>query len=692
MKAAVRMPMVLVLGSMAAGLGASAVARDTLLPGEVDAGSLIAALGKSECTTVAKAFAYVRDRVAYSPYRGVRRGPGGTYLCQAGNAIDRALLLAELVKMHGVPVRFAHAELTDQAACRLLDSLFADLPKKVVRIEEVAKESPKLRTSWEAVKTQAGRLGKTDLVGPCDPASDAAVMGAVRDHWWVQAKIHGRWTDLDPTGAKATVGRSVARAQGTCDAVPRRLRCRVGVQIHAWYEDKSQRRKQVVVSRLVAAPDLAGRAVQVTYQSGGTGQGAWHCPTLTVAGQPRPGDRVPHIDATGGRFVGEDVVVQVIGPGRTRRYHAPLSCGTKPPRTGDVAFAWIVFGPVRSTWLAAARPKRRTRSRGGLLGGLTRKIERQVRSRGVPGGDGGLTVLEGTLGVLAGGGALGRRCAARAGAVVVHDGPQVALGGVRSIGRAQALSMSVPIDDVRLVGRQGSDRPAVASATMARALLRDALRTELLKRATGQTPVSAATLFDRAKKEGVALRRLHGRNDKGLDRLDLSPSTKRAIAQDLAAGRVVIAPARAVPWASTREGWVRVEPGTGKTSFAEPRSQSAGLSAQGTTRSDARPLEAAIHFGAFTFAACSALDSVRDPLKGGGPGGLSDAAKMLDQARIATHVVLNVLSAGAEASALIRTIQEGDPHVVGSAMESALSVILIDVVVQTGFRIMIGAL
>ncbi len=65
-------------------------------------------------------FSFVRDSVAYEPYRGTLRHAAGALMSRAGNACDQSLLLAEMLRTHRYEVRFARAVLSELRAREML--------------------------------------------------------------------------------------------------------------------------------------------------------------------------------------------------------------------------------------------------------------------------------------------------------------------------------------------------------------------------------------------------------------------------------------------------------------------------------------------------------------------------------------------------------------------------------------------
>lgn len=81
-----------------------------------DTSALLASLADHSITSL---FGYVRDFTQLAPYRGLLRGSKGVLLDSLGNSLDRALLLAELLRETGRDVRLVRAELSEGTATAL---------------------------------------------------------------------------------------------------------------------------------------------------------------------------------------------------------------------------------------------------------------------------------------------------------------------------------------------------------------------------------------------------------------------------------------------------------------------------------------------------------------------------------------------------------------------------------------------
>lgn len=84
-----------------------------------------------------KLFDWVKSNVAWVPYEGSLRGPRGAMMDRMGNSLDRALLLAELLRLAGSEVRLAHAKLSPD------------------QVEKVWGELRGVQDAWKAMLAQA---------------------------------------------------------------------------------------------------------------------------------------------------------------------------------------------------------------------------------------------------------------------------------------------------------------------------------------------------------------------------------------------------------------------------------------------------------------------------------------------------------------------------------------------------------
>lgn len=179
----------------------------------------VAALAESLPPSVEALAAFVREEIAYEPYEGILRGSAGALIARAGNAYDRSLLLAELLRRKGFRVRFARGTLVDGVAERLYQEVFRPVARPAPRVREAqvtqaAGVSPEQARRYLAALApyvrdgiDVARLTETSvedlrrLITPArqvpPPPGRARALAAIRDHVWVQVDDRGEWRDLE---------------------------------------------------------------------------------------------------------------------------------------------------------------------------------------------------------------------------------------------------------------------------------------------------------------------------------------------------------------------------------------------------------------------------------------------------------------------------------------------------------------
>lgn len=215
-------------------------------------------------------FQWVRDRTCWVPYHGLMREDVGALMDRLGNSLDRAYLLASLLKASGRDVRLAHAQLDPALAESLVRKVrLLPVPKKPA---PSTKENPYVAAARQygidqqlagrviaQCASQTWRVGQevfqrtsqqvplvTAQIGkpPKDVAAGdhAAAVAAMQDHWWVQWNDQGNWTDLDPLLPDAKAKSTLAPAQQTVDlnSIPDDQRHRVVVRVivEAWKDKR----------------------------------------------------------------------------------------------------------------------------------------------------------------------------------------------------------------------------------------------------------------------------------------------------------------------------------------------------------------------------------------------------------------------------------------------------------------------
>jgi transglutaminase-like putative cysteine protease len=200
----------------------------------VDPAGFAAALEKDPT----RIFEFVRDQIRYEVYSGCLRGPRGTLLAMSGNSVDRAALLASLLRSADQRVRFARGSLSSTDAAALVDSMWAGETAP----EQPKEPPPELKSSvellrqgmthdykgiWETLKREKFAIVGHDFV----PDRDALVATA-KNHFWVQWQKEGQWIDLDPSFGDAVPGKAFTSAETTFENFPESLFHHVTVRVH----------------------------------------------------------------------------------------------------------------------------------------------------------------------------------------------------------------------------------------------------------------------------------------------------------------------------------------------------------------------------------------------------------------------------------------------------------------------------
>jgi len=177
-------------------LYANLEAKDRALPAETfDPAAVVRRVGNDP----RRLFEWVRDNTYWVPYQGSLRGPVGVLVDRVGSTLDRALLLAELLRIAGHNVQIARAALSDAEAAKLCASL------KPVPVDLFARDSS------DGDKAARDRLGQAlsaleASLGPPPASAGGPPAADLRDHWWVQMEDDEGWKNLDPSAPVATFG------------------------------------------------------------------------------------------------------------------------------------------------------------------------------------------------------------------------------------------------------------------------------------------------------------------------------------------------------------------------------------------------------------------------------------------------------------------------------------------------------
>jgi transglutaminase-like putative cysteine protease len=253
-----------------------------------------------------KVFEFMRDQITLEPYAGVLRGARGTLLARAGNALDRALLAKELLRLNGIESRLVRGRLSDAQTDTLLarflgasqvPQVLADLiapPNEPAMKEQAAafartfgipeKASVSLadhaRTDaqdfWTKANAQssthldslASSLRQTSLKLAVDAGSlTAELSGRLRDHYWLQVREpNGGWTDFDAAFADPQRGSAHGSRAVALSDVPDSLYHKLAIGLIYETMTDGAPREDTVVSGVYASAEALFQSIEFHIQ------------------------------------------------------------------------------------------------------------------------------------------------------------------------------------------------------------------------------------------------------------------------------------------------------------------------------------------------------------------------------------------------------------------------------------------
>ncbi len=241
------------IGDEVRGVQRVRVASESLSPKR-----LVASMGRR--ATVQSLFFYVRDEIGFEPYEGELRGARGALMSRAGNSVDKAQLLRELLGEIGVRSRLVWGTLSPEDARQLLEEYAGSGALSGLEVPSSAPLS--------------------------SPGGDRALVNAVREHTWVEAQIGGRWVALDPSFRGAAY--DAARGSRVGEGSEVRPEDRITATVEVFVKERGGKSRSLVrVSDRLE--ELAWRNVTLTFGAA-EGKGRTLAPSLGLGSRTVRGE------------------------------------------------------------------------------------------------------------------------------------------------------------------------------------------------------------------------------------------------------------------------------------------------------------------------------------------------------------------------------------------------------------------
>jgi hypothetical protein len=283
--------------------------------------------------SIEKMFRFVADEVQYDAYAGALRGAKGTLWGMAGNSVDQAILLAELLGQALVPTRFVIGELDDDGETKLLNSMRLNEAMARARADQVLRLFPQRDEAHHVQATSESLTPEEEFLQPLQESRaqlletarsqlDAGLQtieGALADadlplpefsvqlpdrerrqHVRVQYADGPLWIDLDPTMTNATPGQRLGSVADVIAELPVGLFHRIRLRLVAEIVSGGQPVRQDRLAYEARALDLTAVPLTVLHVRPEALKAAGMAVSEVIGGRL---SYVPHV------FVGEEVIV-----------------------------------------------------------------------------------------------------------------------------------------------------------------------------------------------------------------------------------------------------------------------------------------------------------------------------------------------------------------------------------------------
>jgi hypothetical protein len=285
----------------------------------------------------ARTFAWVRDHTYWIPYHGILRGPAGVLMDRQGDSLDRALLLATMLKDEGLTVRLAHGTMARSRAETLMPALLTartlrdaapkaerpalDVSSVAAKYEldpapiqrtlaaQMASRAAQRRTLEAHFNSQVRRLtAAVDQTG-ADAASRARerAIAALADHWWVEVQVNGVWQPRDLLADEAAGAHAADRTLDVT-ALPADLYHQITLRVVAEQWSGGTTVEHTALEQTMRAPDVLGQPIALQFTPGEAVQ-SFPTPGLDPAASVRANALAQH-EWTPSLYVGKQHVVQ----------------------------------------------------------------------------------------------------------------------------------------------------------------------------------------------------------------------------------------------------------------------------------------------------------------------------------------------------------------------------------------------